>query len=159
MKRTALNAFLVAAGIAIAGASHAAPPDHAHGHDAPATLQLNAGKKWPTDAALRQSMGNNRQSVAGALQDIHEDRLAPAAYNALAHKIEGVVGQIVANCKLEPQADAQLHLIVAALLEGADQMAGQAKSGKRRDGAIKVIGALENYSGYFDDPLFKPIAH
>jgi len=33
------------------------------------------------------------------------------------------------------------------------------KQAKRMDGAVKVIGALDNYGKYFDDPGFQPIAH
>ena len=66
---------------------------------------------------------------------------------------------MVANCKLGTQADEQLHIIIADLLAGAEQMAGKVKQAKRMDGAVKVIGALDNYSKYFDDPGFQPIAH
>lgn len=158
----ALNAFLFAASLSLAGAAPAAPT-HKHDahadHAAPATLQLNAGTKWETDEALRKAMASIRHSVEASLHDIHENRLAAAGYGALARKVEGEVGKIVANCKLEPEADAQLHLIVADLLAGSEQMAGKVKKAKRQDGAVKVIGALEKYSTYFDDPNFKPIAH
>ena len=166
MKHTtsgALGAILLAAGLSFAAVAHAAPAAHSHdahaGHGAPATLQLDAGKKWGTDEALRTSMESIRQAVAGSLHDIHENRLKPAGYAALASKVEGEVGNIVANCKLEPKADAQLHLVVAELLSGAEQMAGKVKKAKRQDGVVKVIGALEKYAAYFDDPQFRPIAH
>ena len=158
----ALHAFLFAAGIALSTASFAAP---AHKHDSQAdhaaatTLQLNAGKKWATDEPLRKSMASIRQAVEASLHQIQENRLTPAGYGKLAHKVEGEVGNIVSNCKLEPQADVQLHLIVADLMAGSEQMAGKVKKAKRQDGAVKVIGALENYATYFDDPQFKPIAH
>jgi hypothetical protein len=133
--------------------------DHAaHAHGA-ATLQLNEGKKWETDAPLRQSMGNIRQAMAAALHEIHEDRLPAKKYGALANKVKHEVSQIVAQCKLAPAADAQLHLIVAELLEGADQMAGKVKGVKRQSGAIRIIGALDNYATYFEDAGFKPITH
>jgi hypothetical protein len=130
---------------------------HEHGHEAHgATLQLNAGKKWETDAPLRKAMGEIRQSMASSLHAIHENKFSAQAYGGLAKKVEGAVGDIVANCKLPPAADAQLHIVVADLLAGAEQMAGKAK---RMDGAVKVIGALDNYGKYFDDPGFQPIAH
>lgn len=163
MQRNAL--LLLAAlsmSVASAATSFAATKDagHEHGHGAAtATLQLNAGKKWDTDAALRQAMGNIRQAIAGALHAIHENRLPAKDYGRLAQTVEREVGQIVANCKLEPQADAQLHLVVAELLAGAEQMAGKAKSAKRQNGAVQVIGALEKYARFFDDAEFKPIAH
>lgn len=162
MKR---NKLLVLAAIclSIAGtpfAAHAEAHNHSHEHGAAAaTLQLNAGQKWETDAALRQGMGNIRQAMAGSLHAIHENRLSKNGYAGLAKKVENEIGNIVANCKLEPKADEQLHLIVAELLEGAGEMAGKVKTGKRQDGVVRVIGALEKYSQYFADPGFKPIAH
>lgn len=163
MKRNSL--LIVAAlcmavsGTSMAAASNAANA-HKHEHDtAPATLELNAGKKWETDGALRQSMGNIRKAMAASLHDIHEGRLSKTGYAALAKKVESEVGNIVANCKLEPKADEQLHLIVADLLAGADQMAGKVKQVKRQSGAVTVIGALDKYGTYFDDAGFTPIAH
>lgn len=158
-----LSAILFSAGLSFAAAAHAAPAAHKHDahadHGAPASLQLNAGKKWGTDEALRKSMGSIRQAVEASLHEIHENRLPTAGYGALASKVEGEVANIVANCKLEPKADAQLHLVVADLLAGSDQMAGKVKKAKRQDGAVKVIDALEKYATYFNDPQFKPIAH
>lgn len=157
-----LHALLLVAGLSLSAASLAAS---AHKHDshadqpAPTTLQLNAGKKWATDEPLRKSMASIRQSVDASLHQIHENRLTSAGYGKLAHKVESEVGNIVINCKLEPKADAQLHLIVADLLAGSEQMSGKAKQAKRQDGAVKVIGALEKYATYFDDPQFKPIPH
>jgi len=163
MKRTTLL-VLVAMYMGSAGHSFAAAEATAHGHEhgatgTTATLQLNAGKKWQSDAALRQAMGNIRQELAASLHQIHENRLSNKEYDKLAQKVERGVGDIVANCKLEPKADAQLHLIVAEMLEGAEKMAGKVKQAKRQSGAVVVIGALEKYGTYFDDPGFKPIAH
>lgn len=148
---------LAAAGPTLAATEHATH-QHEHGASA-ATLQLNAGKKWATDAALRQGMGAIRQALAGALPEIHDNRLPAQGYGKLAHTVEHEVSNIVANCKLTAEADAQLHVVVADLLAGAERMAGKAKGGKRRDGAVQVIGALDKYAAYFDDAGFKPIAH
>ncbi|MDP3513198.1 MAG: hypothetical protein Q8S20_10650, partial [Sulfuritalea sp.] len=148
MKHKLLTALGVI-GLAVAGSALAAGnAAHDHGHAVVETtkLELNAGKKWETDAALRKAMESIRHTMAASLHDIHENRVSAAAYGKLAHKVEDEVGQIVANCKLEPRADAQLHLIVAELLDGAEQMAGKPKQAKRMNGAVKVIGALEKYS-------------
>ncbi|MBA5608475.1 hypothetical protein H3H36_24305 [Duganella sp. FT3S] len=158
MKQTVLTVLAVCA-LATAPA-FAAQDMHQHGHDAHgATLQLNAGKKWETDAALRKDMGAIRQSMASSLDAIHANKMPPQAYAALARKVEDGVADMVANCKLAPAADAQLHVVVAELLAGAEHMAGKAKSGTPQDGAVKVIGALNNYGKYFDDPDFQPISH
>lgn len=164
MKHTSLGTLLLVAGLGLASGSHAAGThghehEAAHEHGAAVTLQLNAGKKWETDQALRQSMAQIRRAVDASLPKIHDNQLPAAGYGALAAKVEGEVGNIVKNCKLEPQADAQLHLIVADLLAGAEQMAGKVKHTKRQDGAVKVVTALINYGKYFDDPQFTAPKH
>jgi hypothetical protein len=162
MKQNILTALTVLS-LAAAGSSIAANNTHAHGHDdhgaAPATLQLNAGKKWETDAPLRKAMGDIRQAMANSLHAIHENKLSAKGYGGLAKKVEEAVSAMVANCKLGTQADEQLHIIIADLLAGAEQMAGKTKPVKRMDGAVKVIGALDNYGRFFADPGFQPIAH
>lgn len=45
------------------------------------------------------------------------------------------------------------------MLEGVEAMEGKVKQVNRQGGAVKVIGALENYGTYFDDPSWKPIRH
>ena len=97
--------------------------------------------------------------MAGSLQAIHTNKRSAKAYDGLAKKVQSAVGQIVANCKLPPAADAQLHIVIADLLVGADQMAGKVKGVPRVDGAVKVIGALKAYGQHFDDAGFQPIEH
>jgi hypothetical protein len=63
----------------------------------------------------------------------------------------------VSQCKLKPDADAQLHLVVAELLQGADAMHGKTDKVTRQAGAVKVLGALETYAAYFDHPNWQPI--
>jgi len=145
--------------LALAGPVLAAGAEHSHGHGAPVKLQLDAGKKWPTDAALRGAMGSLRETMAASLHGIHENRLKPAEYAALAGKVEQEAGRIVAECKLDARADEQLHIVVAELLAGAERMAGKVKGASRQGGAVRVIGALDKYATYFDDPDVKPIKH
>lgn len=134
--------------------------EHRHDHGAaPAKLELNNGKKWATDAPLRKGMEGIRGSMDAALHDIHENKLSAAKYGELAKKVNGEVNGIVANCKLDPKADAQLHLVIADILEGAEAMEGKAKKVKRQAGAVKVIGALEKYGAYFDHPGWQPLKH
>lgn len=147
---TAINASTFAASSAHQNHDHAS---------APATLSLNAGKKWETDQPLRNSMTSIRTSMDASLDRIHEGKFSTANYGALAKKINDAVSNMVSNCKLEPKADDQLHLIIAQLLEGAEAMEGKTKGAKRMDGAVRVLGALENYGNYFADPSWKPIKH
>ena len=153
--------LLAAAGLALGLAAGSLAADaHKHDHDAaPAKLELNNGKKWSTDEPLRQGMHNIRKLMDASLHDIHEGKLSAAKYGALAKKVNAEVGGIVANCKLEPKADAQLHLVIADIGEGVEAMEGKAKKVKRSAGAIKVLGALEKYGTYFDHPGWQPIKH
>lgn len=126
---------------------------HAHGHaTAPLKLQLDHGKKWGTDAALRRGMEGIRDAVHGAPAALHKAAASPEAYAGLGRQVEAQVGRIVQECKLPPAADAQLHIVVAELVAGADAMkdAKDAKAG--RAGLVKVDGALKSYAKYFDHP-------
>ncbi|MDP1681772.1 MAG: hypothetical protein Q8L39_08345 [Burkholderiales bacterium] len=135
-----------------------APHQHEPG-TSPSTLMLNNGKKWTIDAPLRKGMENIRAAMTTALPAIHTNKLSSAKYNALAQKVSNEIAGIVANCKLDPQADAQLHLILADILSGVETMQGKTKRIKRQTGAITVLGALEKYDAYFDHPGRKPISH
>ena len=112
---------------------------HDHGHAAgEAKLVLNQGKKWPTDAPLRQGMENIRAALGGGMK-----------YGALAKKVNAEVAGIVQNCKLEPEADAQLHLVIADILAGVEAMEGKVQGETRRAGAEKVARALDAYGEHF----------
>lgn len=131
-----------------------AADSHAHGHaDAP-KLELNAGKKWSTDQALRQSMNAINQAMAEALPLIHRDQLSDDRYAALAATINSKIAFAVENCKLEPKADAMLHLVLADLLSGAKIMAGKGTQ-PRHDGAVRILGALKAYGEHFQHPNWK----
>ena len=65
---------------------------------------------------------------------------------------------IVATCKLEPQADAMLHLVIADLGTGIDGMAGKTAKLPPARGLVKVAQAVNGYASHFEHPGFKPIA-
>lgn len=152
-----LAAVGLSLGLAVTGLAAAEKAAHKHDHGvASAKPTLNEGRKWPTDEPLRNGMENIRNTMDAALHDIHEGKLSAAKYGGLAKKVNGEIGHIVANCKLEPKADSQLHLVLADILDGVEAMEGKAK---REAGAVKVVGALEKYGIYFDHPNWQPIKH
>lgn len=153
--------LLAAAGLALGlSAGSLAADAHKHEHGAaPAKLELNNGKKWATDAPLRKGMESIRKLMDASLHEIHEGKLSAAQYGALAKKVDAEVGGIVANCKLDPKADAQLHLVIAEIGEGVEAMEGKAKKVKRQTGAVKVIGALDKYGAHFEHPGWQSLAH
>jgi len=115
-------------------------------------LQLDHDQKWPTDESLRSGMANIRTAFEADHPAIHAGKESDAAYAALADRIEQDVNRIVASCRLPPAADAQLHLVVADLLQGVGLMRGGDPARSRHDGAALVHGALNAYGKYFDDP-------
>lgn len=136
--------------------------DHQQGHRHAASsaavvnLQLDGTKKWSTDAPLRSGMAAIRAAFDADHPAIHAGRETDAQYAALADRIASQVDAIVASCKLPPQADANLHYVIADLMQGASLMRGEDPQRTRHDGAALVHGALDAYGRYFDDPGWKP---
>ncbi len=125
---------------------------HAHQGAAVAQLQLDQGRRWPTDASLRAGMAGIRKAFDADHPAIHAGKETDAQYDALAAAVEAQVNEIVAHCKLPPAADANLHYVVADLLQGVNLMRGGDPARSRHDGAALVHGALLAYPKYFDDP-------
>lgn len=131
--------------------------EHHHGDNAGGgqqQLRLNAGKKWATDAALRQSMTGINQAMAAALPAIHQNRFGNADYEALASSISQHVAYAIEHCRLAPEADAMLHLVIGELMAGAEAMAGKTAA-PRHEGAVRVMQALKSYGKYFQHPHWK----
>ncbi|WP_305611415.1 hypothetical protein [Methyloversatilis sp.] len=159
-KRTFLaNAIAAAVMAAALGTPTTAAQTTAHDHGAamPHKLTLDHGRKWATDEPLRASMGRIRSLVEPQLGAAHADKLSPAHYRELAAQVESEIGAIVTNCKLEPKADAMLHLLIADLSAAADTMAGKNATTRPALGLEKVVEAVNQYGTHFDHPDFKPI--
>ncbi|HAB92951.1 hypothetical protein [Denitrificimonas caeni] len=121
-------------------------------------LQLNAGQKWHTDAPLRQAMRDISLAVNTALDGIHKKELDAAGYQALAGTVNQQVAYMVENCQLEPEADAQLHIVIARLMDSAQVMEKQNDLQVKNEAAVKLVGALNSYADYFEDASFvKPV--
>lgn len=128
----------------------------AHTHEAAGAaahkLQLDQGRKWASDEPLRKGMSEIRGLIVANDDAIHKGRLSREGYAALAAKIEAQVANMIANCKLEPKADANLHLVLADIIAGADAMKGVQKKTSPRAGAARIVAALNAYGRYFDHP-------
>ena len=143
-----------------AGTALAQDHDHGHSHDAgePAQLTLNNGKKWAADGNLRQGMSRIRDALAAELPAIHSGKATAEQYRSLAQKTNDQIAFMVKNCKLEPKADAMLHLVLADIIAGSDAMMAQGGS-EARKGAEKIARALENYGAYFEHPGWHGMTH
>lgn len=123
---------------------------HDHGKPGPHKLTLNAGKKWGTDEALRKAMSGVQAAVAQTLPAAHAGKASAADYDAFGKEVTAQVTYMVENCKLDPQADAQLHLIVADLMAGVEAAEGKHGDKKRAAGVVKVAQAANAYGKHFD---------
>lgn len=121
--------------------------DHSHadhaGSSAQSGLSLNHGVKWPTDASLRQAMSEVKKLVNAIPEGSASDakQAAQVAAGVRAH-----VAFMVNNCKLEPEADAVLHILIADLMKGADEIEG---SESKAQGLNRLRAALIAYPQYF----------
>lgn len=155
----ALVVALSFAGQALAEHDHS---HHDHSHhvagdgQAVKGLQLDAGKKWETDAPLRQAMTRVRDEVNAAVGPIHAKTFTPEQYKGLAQAIENQIAYMVANCRLPAATDAQLHLVIADLASGATKM--KADEGQFA-GVLSVVKALAAYPKFFAHDGWKPIEH
>lgn len=157
MKISPMKASLLVAALtlAVAGSTLAAEP-HAHAAGEPAALTLDHGRKWATDEPLRKGMSEIRGTFAAKQEAIHAGKLTPAEYKTLGSLVEAQVAYIVAQCKLGPAADTNLHLIIAELVAGADALQGKSQA-TPASGATQVVHALNEYGRYFDHPGWLPL--
>lgn len=148
-------AILSAAALLSLGANIALAAEHNHEHAQHATetpqLALNNGKKWETDDNLRKGMSIIRDALSAELHAIHTGKATAQQYKTLAQKINDQLAFIVTKCKLEPQTDAMLHLVLADIIDGTEIMSGKNTKGASK-GAEKIDAALDNYGTYFAHP-------
>ena len=153
---------LSASALALVGALFAAPTmaqsaahhDHAAhaGHDAKPQVPA---QRWATDAPLRAGMRNLREATEtlnhyemGHLDDVQRD-------NAV-EKIDAAIKDMVANCKLKPEADAALHGLLAKFIAGANA----ARAGKFGKAELAPMqDALAQYPQLFDDAEWGKTGH
>lgn len=140
-------ALFACAPFAFAAAQH---DTHEHGHEthAAAAETPAPAQRWAVDAPLKTGMGKIRAAVESLAH--HEmGHLDAKQVVTLATEIETQVQYLIANCKLDPKADAALHGIIGQLLAGA-----KALKDKPEDAApvAKLRAALADYPKFFDDP-------
>jgi hypothetical protein len=157
VNRNAIAAALIAVSTLGAGTPAMAAESHQHGAAEMSKLTLNHGMKWATDEPLRRNMAKIRTAVAARHEGIHKGTLTAEEYKALGAAVESAVASIVAECKLEPAADANLHLIVAKLIAGADALQGKSSLAPAK-GAVEIVRAANEYGRYFNHPGWKPLA-
>lgn len=132
----------------LALASAGAEDRHAHEHPAPAAAPAQIATdsaRWPTDAPLRSGM-QRIESAISALAAAGEGE--PMRVAEAAASIESAVQQIIRDCRLPPQADADLHTVIVPLLGEAQKLRADPASRSQRLPALQ--SALRDYQRLFD---------
>jgi hypothetical protein len=144
--------------LAITTPIHAQTPATEHNHDqhANASLTLDHGKKWQGDIPLRQGMQSINDAVMKNVDAFHHDKLTKTDADKLAQHINEQVTFLVNNCKLEPKADATLHVIIGELLSGSEALK---KDPDSMQGMPVLVKALMQYPEYFEHKGWKGIKH
>ncbi|MFZ5843092.1 MAG: hypothetical protein ACOY3E_09385 [Pseudomonadota bacterium] len=148
LTRLALSLCMGALASSVSLTSFAAEvPEHHHDRAAEPSLKLNAGKRWETDAPLREAMMRIRQAMHGTEALQKAQGFGATQATALAQTIRDSVAYMVANCQLPPDADATLHVLIGRLATAADQL-GQGE--KRAEALLAIHDTLQLYPQYFD---------
>ena len=134
---------------------HDAAHDH-EGHGDTAALSLNNGEQWATDEALRHGMIEIRAAVDMVTPAFDAGQLSTHQGHQLSEAVQGSVNTMIEQCKLPPEADANLHVILASLLAGAGAVASSPQSA---EGVPALKEALETYGHYFNHPGWQADEH
>lgn len=123
---------------------------HQHANQQTHELERNRGQRWNTDAPLREGMERIRTAVDEAMR---HTKASGALDAAKAEKLTGAVDEsiqfIVTHCRLEPQADANLHILIGRLAESAAAIKADPDS---EQGLSTMRSALDQYPRYFNHP-------
>lgn len=138
--------------------SAATAGEHGHeyaGHETVA-LDLDDGRRWKTDAPLREGMERIREAVAVAkVQAQRADGLDRRQAGELATVVDEAIVYMVSHCQLEPAADANLHMLLAKLSGAAAAIRADRGS---VEGLPVMIDALAVYPRYFEHPGWEPLS-
>jgi hypothetical protein len=118
-------------------------------HAATAAPSLPSGQKWPTDEPLRLGMSRVRAAVEPIAAAYDHKQLSGSDAQEFAALVEENVAYMVANCKLQPQADATLHGIIGHMLNAAASLKNDPAA---NSGVPQLVSALHEYEGAFDHP-------
>lgn len=130
---------------------------HVHHHaENEAIISLNNGSKWSIDESLHVGMTRIRNEIANNLEKIHYEQFSNEQYAKLAITLESHLNFLFKNCKLPPLADAQLHTLLAKVMLGVDRIK---HSNNKKQGAVLIIQALQDYPVYFADSNWQNLFH
>lgn len=149
--KTTLTAVSLSLALMTSSAALAQSATDAHaGHASPLLeLVLNNGAKWQGDQNMQLGMTAIRDAVQAQAGALHAGTIDTAGRKALADQIMAQIDFMAANCKLDPAADEQLHVVLGQLVDGAAALEGD---GPAEAAAGTLVGALDAYGSHFEHP-------
>lgn len=148
--RHAATPFLAA----LLGLALPAMAQHAHdaheGHE-PAAAAAIPAQRHATDAPLREGMSR----IHGALEELRHYEMGHMPKSVAIERVDAIqaaTDYLFANCKLEPQADAALHGMLAPLLAGVQAFR---KDPDDTSTIAAMRQAVADYPRVFDDPAWR----
>lgn len=142
-----VSAALIAAPAFAQSAAHADHAQHAaHAAHSAAEVKTPA-QRWATDAPLREGMRDIREATE-LLNHYEMGHLDATQRDNAVEQIDAAIKNMVANCKLKPDADAALHGLMGKFIAGANA----ARVGKfSKKELAPMQEALARYPQLFDD--------
>lgn len=154
MKTTVMPILIVLLGLGAVVPSPAQDEAQDHSHDemhAAGALDLRKPEsgKWASDESLRRGMSELRDAF-----DRHHGEFKVGEFDSgdaalLADQAEEQVRFMFANCALPPEADAELHKLLAATLGAARTLR---QSDEPHLGLHRLHQVLQAYPKYFEHP-------
>src|SRR5690606_19547463 len=137
--------------------AHADVEAHADSHADHGPLPVLAdGQRWETDEPLRKAMADIRDDLAKNLPAYHDAQLQPADADALATAIQGNIDYMIANCKLAPEPDAVLHVMIGRMMGATAALRVDPASS---DGMPQLVSVVNDYQATFDHEGLQPLTH
>jgi len=137
---------------------HAAHAHDEHAHHAVDSDALTPpeGERWETDEALRSSMERLRATVEETLpaDASASGTLDAATAQTVAQTVEREIAFMIENCKLPPEPDAALHVLIARMMSASN---GLKKTPPDADGLSELVQALDDYGTHFEHEGWAPI--
>ncbi|GIL18257.1 MAG: hypothetical protein BroJett040_20080 [Oligoflexia bacterium] len=125
-----------------------AEEDHSHGHQASggqAGMTLNEGKKWKSDETLQKNMVQMHKQFNVLNKLVESKRAKDGDYKTMVEVMDKSIADIFKNCKLEPKADATLHVVLTELMSAKDKMKNQKTSIEGLTQARKGFNLFHEY--------------
>jgi len=129
--------------------------DHGHAEHGDMQIELDHGRRWATDAPLREGMERIRAAVDVARQAGARGGLNTTQAQALAAATEDGIAFMIQHCRLEPKADANLHILLGRLSAAATVVKVNPMAA---DGLPQILEVLDIYPRHFAHPGWQAIA-